>query len=106
MVEASDKIAQYLGRGRDAYDRDSAIRDAIVYQIVVLGEAAKTVVAADASIASEIADVEWSLLARMRDRVTHQYFGVDHEIVWSTAKNDVPRIKAALTNALERLTSS
>ena len=63
-----------MARGRSAFDADSAVREAIVYQIVVLGEAAKAVIAADASLASEVPEIEWSLLARMRDKVTHQYW--------------------------------
>jgi uncharacterized protein with HEPN domain len=51
MLTASDAIATYVGRGRDAYDRDQSLRDAIVYQIIILGEAAKAVIAADLTIA-------------------------------------------------------
>jgi uncharacterized protein with HEPN domain len=46
MVEAADAIAGYVGRGRSAFDSDPAIRDAILYQVVVLGEAAKAAIAA------------------------------------------------------------
>lgn len=41
MVESADVVAEYVGRGRAAYDSDPAVRDAILYRIVVLGEAAK-----------------------------------------------------------------
>lgn len=41
MLEASDAIMRYTQRGRDAFDNDSAVQDAILYQIMVLGEAAK-----------------------------------------------------------------
>lgn len=47
MVRAADAIAEYVARGRAVFDEDSAVRDAIVYQIVVIGEAAKAVTAAD-----------------------------------------------------------
>ena len=83
------------------FDSDPALRDAIVYQIVILGEAAKAVVAADPSITADLPGVEWSPLARMRDRVTHQYWALDHEIVWTTAVKDVPAIKAILLEALQ-----
>lgn len=67
----------------------------------MVGEAAKAVVAADPSIESELPEVEWSLLAKMRDKVTHQYWAVDPEIVWSTAERDVPEIRALLRKALD-----
>ena len=41
MVEAADAIIAYTQRGREEFDQDQAVRDAILYQVVVLGEAAK-----------------------------------------------------------------
>jgi uncharacterized protein with HEPN domain len=82
------------------FDEDSALRDAIVYQIVVIGEAAKAIAVADPTIVADNATLEWSLLARMRDKVTHQYWAVDPEIVWSTASRDVPEIRRALANVV------
>jgi uncharacterized protein with HEPN domain len=103
MLSAVEAIERYVDRGREAFDNDSAIREATVYQIVVLGEAAKAAVAADASVEQDFPDIEWSLLAKMRDKVTHQYWAVDREIVWSTAERDVPKIKVLLTAALNYL---
>jgi len=47
MREAADTIIAYTTRGREAFDSDATLRDAILYQIVVLGEAAKAALAAD-----------------------------------------------------------
>ena len=102
MLTAADAIVEYVARGRGVFDADSAVREAIVYQIVVIGEAAKAAINADPSIATDVPGIEWSLLARMRDKVTHQYWTVDREIVWSTASVDVPKIREALTQALGR----
>jgi uncharacterized protein with HEPN domain len=99
MIAAADAIAGYVARGRSVFDADSAVREAIVYQIVVIGEAAKAVTAADTTVATDIPEVEWSLLARMRDKITHQYWAVDREIVWSTAAVDIPEIRKALAKA-------
>jgi len=103
MLTAADAIEGYVSRGRTAFDADQAIRDAIVYQIVILGEAAKAVLAADPSIEDDLPGVEWSPLARMRDKVTHHYWAIDRELVWATAERDVPAIKALLSGALEKL---
>ena len=90
MREAADAIVGYTDRGRDAFDNDAAVRDAVVYQTVVLGEAAKAVVQADPTLADALTrdGIEWSLLARMRDRLTHQYWRTDADIVWATATQD------------------
>jgi uncharacterized protein with HEPN domain len=64
IIAAADAIATYAGRGRAAFDNDSTIRDAMLYQIVVIGEAAKAVIAADSTIATDVPKVEWTLWAK------------------------------------------
>ncbi|MGQ0714944.1 MAG: HepT-like ribonuclease domain-containing protein [Gemmatimonadaceae bacterium] len=103
MVTAADTIAGYVGRGRGAFDTDPALRDAILYQIVVLGEAAKATLAADPALEGLFPGVEWRAMARMRDRVTHRYWATDAEVVWSTATRSVPELRQELLGALERL---
>lgn len=103
MIEAADAIAEYVARGRRAYDSDAAVRDAILFRIVVIGEAAKAVAYRDPALAADLSEVEWSALARMRDRITHQYWAVDAQIVWDTAIEEIPEVRAILAAALDRL---
>lgn len=103
MVEAADAIADYVARGRGVYDVDAAVRDAILFRIVVIGEAAKAVVHRDPALATDLSDVEWSALAKMRDRITHQYWAIDAQIVWDTAVEEIPEVRAVLAGALKRL---
>lgn len=103
IIDAANTIGSYTKRGRAAFDSDSTVRDAILYQLIVIGEASKATIAADDSIANEVPAVEWSLWAKMRDRITHQYWATDHEIVWLTATQDVERLRADLMRALVRL---
>jgi len=60
-------------------------------------------VAADPTIEAALPGVQWAPLAKMRDKVTHQYWAVDREVVWSTAERDVPAIRALLREALQKL---
>ena len=39
----------------------------------------------------------------MRDRITHQYWAIDAQIVWATAVEDIPEVRALLAEALRRL---
>lgn len=102
MVEAADAIANYVSRGRAAFDAEAALRDAILYQLIVLGEAAKAAVAADPSLSAALPSVDFSPIARMRDRVAHHYWATDREVVWSTAAEAVPVLRRALVEALAR----
>ena len=96
MISAADRIADYVARGRRTYDDDPALRDAIVYQITVLGEAAKGALEADPSLAQHYSAVEWSPVARMRDRLIHGYWKTSADIVWATATKDVPTLRVAV----------
>jgi uncharacterized protein with HEPN domain len=100
MLSAAEAIATYVARGRAAFDADPAVREAIVFQIIVIGEAAKAVIAADPTIETDLPEVEWSPLAKMRDKVTHQYWAIDQERVWMTAEQDIANIRKLLRAAL------
>lgn len=101
--DAAEKVASYCSLGRDSFERDEVLRDAILYQIIVIGEAAKALVRADSALAGSVTDVNWSALAKMRDLLTHQYWSTDRNIVWDTATVDIPRIRQAVVAALERV---
>ena len=68
---AADAIAGYVARGRAAFDADPALADAVLYQLVVLGEATKAALQADPSLATRFPAVPWSSMARVRDRAAH-----------------------------------
>lgn len=93
MVEAADAIAEYVARGRHAYDADAAVRDAILFRIVVIGEGAQAVVRRDPALATDLSEIEWSALARMRDRITHPYWAGDPHIVWDAAVAEIHKPK-------------
>ena len=102
MLAAAEAIGTYVARGRAAFDADSALREAIVFQIIVIGEAAKAVTTADPTIETVVPEVEWSPLAKMRDKVTHQYWAIDHDIVWATALQDIAQLRDRLRLALAK----
>ena len=40
--------------------------------------------------------IPWKKMAGMRDKIIHEYFGIDYAIVWKTAKNTLPKLKNKL----------
>lgn len=68
--------------------------------LVVLGEAAASL---PEEIQSQASDVPWPLLRGMRNRIVHEYFHVDAEIVWDTAAVDLPSIEEPLRRLHEAL---
>ncbi|HEY0779075.1 MAG TPA: HepT-like ribonuclease domain-containing protein [Gemmatirosa sp.] len=103
MRTAVDTIAGYVARGRAAFDADPAIADAVLYQLVVLGEAAKAALQADPSLATRFPAVPWSSMARVRDRAAHHYYTLDRDVVWETSRTAVPIAAVAVEAALQAL---
>jgi len=100
IVEACDKIADLVGRGgRELYDDDFAIGDAIVRELAVVGEAAN-------NVSDEFKDshqvVPWRKSIGMRNWLVHGYAEIDWNEVWDTAVNSVPDLKKETMGILER----
>ena len=72
-------------------------QDGVIRQIEVIGEATKKV---SPELKGEHAEIPWKDIAGMRDKLIHDYFGVDLDAVWDTAKKDIPGLKTELRKLL------
>jgi uncharacterized protein with HEPN domain len=87
-------IEDYASRAED----DGIVFDAIRIRLVEIGEAVKDL---DPSVTASEPDIPWADMARMRDQLAHRYFDTSHGIVMTTARLDVPRLKAAVERLLD-----
>ncbi|HFE52539.1 MAG TPA: DUF86 domain-containing protein, partial [Bacteroidetes bacterium] len=69
------------------------VQDAVVRQLEIIGEATRHL---SKEFRSAHPAIPWSEIAGMRDKLVHDYFGVDLEIVWETAFRDVPALREKL----------
>lgn len=94
IVTAIGKIERYIaGLGREAFLADDKTVDAVVRNIEIIGEAARHV---PDDFAAAHPEVPWRRIAGLRNRIVHDYFGLDLEIVWQILQADLPQLKSHL----------
>ena len=74
---------------KERFIQDATIKRAFVRSIEIIGEASKKV---PPDLKNRYPTIEWKAVAGMRDRLIHDYLGVDYDIVWDVVKNKVPTL--------------
>lgn len=77
------------------FKNDETMRRAFVRSLEIIGEAVKKI---DNGIKNKYPDVKWREIAGMRDKLIHDYFGVDYSIVWDVVENKIDALKQDLEN--------
>jgi uncharacterized protein with HEPN domain len=94
MIDAGESVVAFTsGRVRDDLGRDRMLLFAVVRGIEVLGETASRVSDETRSASPQI---PWSAIVAMRHRLVHGYFDVDPDVVWRTARDEVPALPVQL----------
>ncbi len=95
--DALNDIATYTNVGRAAFLADRMRQDATLRKLQVIGQAVKNL---SEDIRSHHPEIPWKQIAGMRDKVIHDYFGVNLEIVWAVVDKDLPKLETAVTELL------
>ena len=106
IIDAIDKAIGYVGdMNRDAFQADSRTQDAVIRSIEIVGEAAQRVRTADPEFAARHAHIPWDLMYGMRNRIVHDYFEVDLDVIWQTLHRDLPVLRQQTQALLDTLSS-
>jgi uncharacterized protein with HEPN domain len=92
-----DEIDYILSRIADidyeSFLKDETLKRAFVRSIEIIGEASKKL---PEEVKAKQPDIEWRKVSAMRDRLIHDYFGVDYKIVWDVAAKKLPDLRVKL----------
>ncbi|MFA4936430.1 MAG: DUF86 domain-containing protein, partial [Candidatus Methanoperedens sp.] len=86
--------------GCAAFMRDELIQNWMVHHLQIIGEAVRSL---PDSFREKYPDIPWSKIIGMRNILTHQYFGIDVDVVWAVIENDLPDLKYKITRILQKL---
>ena len=96
--DAIDKILGYTSTGREDFLVDSRTQDAVLRNIEIIGEAVRGVM--DDTRAAH-PEIPWREMAGMRDRIIHDYFRVDVDVVWDVVSQDLPPLREMIAALLK-----
>jgi len=96
IIECIKLIEDFAkGLTKDKLVKDKLKQSAIIRQIEIIGEAVKNL---PKEFIEKHKDIPWKDIIGMRDKVIHQYFDIDIDIVWNVLKEDIPELKRKIKN--------
>lgn len=96
---AMNRIAEYIyGFTFSEFKKDYKTVDAVIRNFEIIGEASKKL---PQDIKVKHPDIPWDEMYLLRNKVSHEYFGVDYEIIWDVAFNYLPGNKTQIDKILE-----
>ena len=99
ILDAINQIESYTDNLKyEKFMADRLYQDAIIRELEIIGEAVRKV---HRKITDKYGDIPWKKMAGMRDKLIHNYFGVDLDAVWDTVKEDIPELKEKIENIIK-----
>ena len=99
IVDAIERLNGYLeGVDRGCFLGNNLLQAGVIREMMIIGEAAKQV---GEGFRKAHPDIPWKKMAGMRDKLIHDYLGVDIEAVWDTAVKDLPDLKKLLKGMID-----
>ena len=91
------------GMSFNDFQNDNKTILALTRALEIIGEATKKI---PPSLRDQYPEIVWQEVTGMRDKLAHDYFGVELNIVWNTTREDLPQLKPVVQSMLNRLVAS
>jgi uncharacterized protein with HEPN domain len=101
MLDSIDAIEEFVKEMEfEDFARDRKTTFAVTRAIEIIGEATKHI---PKTIVDKYPEIPWKDMAGMRDKVIHEYFGVDLKVVWKTVTQRIPEIKPLIQKVFKEV---
>ena len=101
ILDAIEEIEKYLiAADLSVFLDNSMMRFACIKQLEIIGEASNHL---SSELKSKFSEIEWGQIVGMRNVFTHEYFGIDSNVVWEIIKSDIPELKEKIENVLRSI---
>lgn len=96
-IEKIERHTKEMSEGE--FKDDIKTQDAIIRRVEIIGEAVKNL---PSEFKRKHSKIEWREIAGMRDKLIHEYFGVNLDMVWEVIRKDIPKLKEQILGLLEK----
>lgn len=104
IEESIEEIENYTKNfSAKKFRGDIKTQDAVIRRIEIIGEAVKNL---PSDFKRKNPQVEWQEIAGMRNKLIHEYFGVDIDLVWEVVKKDIPKLKKQIHGIIREILNS
>lgn len=101
IIESASKILDYTnGLTFEQFIVDEKTKDAVIRNFEIVGEAANRL---PDNIKESYTSIDWNRIRGFRNRIVHEYFGVDYSIIWQIKDTYLPNLITQLKNISDRL---
>lgn len=101
ILDSAKSIEEALANiGREEFDKKRMVQNGLIRELEIIGEAVRHL---SDEFRKKHIDIPWEKIFGMRNRLVHDYLGVDLDIVWETVNNFVPILRKQVEEILESL---
>lgn len=99
MLQSMERIEEYLGNiDFGKFKQTYIVVDAIIRNFEIIGEASKNV---PIEVQEKYPEIPWKKMYGLRNLISHEYFGIDYEMIWEISKNNLPQNRLDLLEIIK-----